>query len=111
MPVYNPMMVPAVEIENLCSAVRELHGCEAVYVQTVPVHERMPDGTTTVWKGDVAVFDLISHPKATRAYAWSHFSDDTTENRRYVAVLHVPPVDSPAKAVRAAIVAEWRKRS
>ena len=44
-----------------------------------------------------------------RAYAWAHESD--AGGRRYVAVLHVPPVDSPRAAVRAAIVQEARERA
>ena len=51
------------------------------------------------------MFDLIDHPTTTRAYAWSHAQGGTTK-RRYVAVLHQGPVDSPQTAVRAAIVPE-----
>jgi len=32
------------------------------------------------------------------------------ERRRFVAVLHAPPVDSPVAAVRAAIGDEYRQR-
>lgn len=49
------------------------------------------------------VFELTGHPTATRAYAWS--------KRRFFAVLHQPPVDSPQAAVRAAIVAEHRSKA
>ena len=42
----------------------------------------------TVWQGDIEVFDLTGHPKATRAYAWSYAT--TGAKRRYVAVLKVP---------------------
>jgi len=57
----------------------------------------------TVWEGIVFVFDLEDHPQATRAYAWSSPIEGSTK-RRYYAVLGVPPIDSPEKAVRAAIV-------
>jgi len=53
------------------------------------------------------VFDLIGHPTATRCYAWSHAT--TGKKRRFVAVLHQGSVDSPEKAVKAAIVGEYRK--
>jgi hypothetical protein len=49
------------------------------------------------------VFELEGHPRATRAYAWSSPIEGGTK-RRFYAVLHVPPVSSPADAVRAAIV-------
>ena len=58
----------------------------------------------TVWEGEVQVFELISHPEATRCYAWSYEVPDS--KRRFVAVLHKPPVDSPVAAVRAAILDE-----
>ena len=47
------------------------------------------------------------HPTATRTYAWSSAIEGSTK-RRFFAVLHQPPVDSPQAAVRAAIVAENR---
>jgi hypothetical protein len=67
----------------------------------------------TAWEGVVHVFDLAGHPTATRAYAWSSPTEGSTK-RRFFAVLHRPPVDSPRAAVRAAIVAEnqaGRKRN
>lgn len=88
----------------LREAIRGLHGCASRWVESVPVHE-VHDGRT-VWQGGVQLFDLIGHPKATRAYAWSH--ETKGGKRRFVAVLHLPPVDSPQAAVRAAIVEEHR---
>jgi len=61
-----------------------------------------------VWDGIVEVFDLVGHPKAPKIYAWAHDTDDPKEPRRYVTVLHLPPVTSPLLAVRAAIVQEFR---
>jgi hypothetical protein len=61
----------------------------------------------TVWEGMVHVFDLANHPTATRAYAWSSPIKGSTK-RRFFAVLHQPPVDSPQAAVQAAIIAEHR---
>jgi len=88
----------------LKQAVESQHGGAATYVQSVPIHEE--HNGQTVWDGMVAVFDLTGHPKATRAYAWSYERPDG--GRRYFAVLHAPPVQSPREAVRAAIVAEAR---
>lgn len=62
----------------------------------------------TVWEGDVQVFALVGHPTAKRCYAWSHASEGT--KRRFYAVLHAPPVDSPLTAVRASIVVEAKKK-
>jgi hypothetical protein len=50
--------------------------------------------------------DLEGHATANRAYAWSYERPDG--KRRFVAVLHVPPVTGPREAVRAAIVAEQK---
>ena len=49
------------------------------------------------------VFTLKRHPTARICYAWE-------VDGQVTAVLHEPPVDSPLAAVRAAIVAEHRKR-
>src|SRR5882757_128722 len=95
-------------IKELQRAIRDLHGAKASHVETVPVKE-VHQGQT-VWEGDVEVFDLEDHPQAPRAYAWSHHIDDTSERKRYVAVLHIPPVTSPETAVKAAIVQEHRER-
>jgi hypothetical protein len=61
-----------------------------------------------VWEGIVHDFDLEGHPTATRAYAWSS-PIEGSDKRRFYAVVHVPPVSSPADAVRAATVANHRK--
>jgi len=60
-------------------------------------------GEKSVWSGIVSVFSLEGHPQATRCYAWSSPIEGSTK-RRFYAVLHIPPVDSPEKAVRASIV-------
>lgn len=92
-------------IEELQNAILNLHSCEADYVETVPITETFQD--QIVWEGSVEVFNLRGHPKAKRAFAWSH---ETDKGRRYVTVLELPPIDSAQKAVRAAIVDEARKQ-
>jgi hypothetical protein len=88
--------------------VSQLHNCGAVWRETVPVHEIFQG--QTVWQGEVEVFDLTGHPKAKRAYAWSHREGENDEGERFVTVLEVPPVDSPVTAVRASIMADRQKR-
>jgi hypothetical protein len=54
--------------------------------------------------------DLAGHPdRDPRLCLWSSPIEGSTK-RRFVAVLHQPPVDSPQAAVRAGIVAESRNR-
>src|SRR5437870_6988504 len=93
----DPAGLPALE-----EAIRHLHGCEPTWVESVPVRETF--NGRTVWEGEVQVFDVKGHPKARRCYAWSRAAEG--EKRRFVAVLHDWPIDSPVKAVRASIVAE-----
>lgn len=92
-------------ISELRAAIRQLHGCQAYHAETVSVTESFQG--EVVWQGEVEVFNLRGHPKAERAYAWAH---DTDNGKRYVAVLKLPPVDSPQSAVKAAIVDEARKQ-
>lgn len=99
-------MTDAAEIAELQGAILKLHGVQAAHVESVPVREMFQG--QVVWDGTVEVFDLTGHATASRAYAWSHEAD--SGGRRFVAVLHAPPVDTPLKAVRAALVAEHRQR-
>jgi hypothetical protein len=92
------------DIGHLNEAIHNLHGCDSTWIKSVPVQETFQG--QTVWQGTVHVFELQGHPTAKRCYAWSHAT--TGEKRRFVAVLHQGPVDSPEKAVRAAIVQEQR---
>ncbi len=91
-------------IERLKQVIFHLHKADSIWVETVPVHEMFQG--QTVWQGDVEVFDLRNHPKAKRAYAWSHAVDRGNVSERFVAVLEIPPVTSPETAVKVAIAAE-----
>ena len=90
-------------IAELQAVFLKLHNCDAEYVETVPVVEQFQG--ETIFQGDVEVFDLTGHPKATRGYGWGY---TTTESggRRYFTVLELPPVTSPQTAVKAAIMSE-----
>ncbi len=94
-----------VEADQLKRAVEAQHICRATLAQSIPILETFKD--QTVWEGIVHVFDLEGHPQASRAYAWAS-PVEGSDNRRFFAVLHIPPIMSPLDAVRAAIVAEHR---
>ena len=91
-------------IEELQDVIRHLHGVESKHVESVPVKETFQG--KTVWEGIVEVFELHGHPKAARAYVWSHEADG--KKRKHVTVLHIGPITSAAAAVRAVIVQEFR---
>src|ERR1039457_5633 len=93
-------------LEELREVIRRLHGVEAIHVLSVPVKETFKG--TTVWEGIVEVFDLFGHPRAPRVYAWSHDTDDPSQPKKHVTVLHIPPVLSAAMAERAAITQEFK---
>jgi hypothetical protein len=95
-------------IARIQVAVSQLHNCGAVWRFTVPVHEVF--NGQTVWQGEVEVFDLNGHPKAKRAYAWSHREGKDDTGERFVAVLELPPVESAVTAVRASIMSDAKKR-
>jgi hypothetical protein len=102
------MAVSMTSDENqLREAVERMHGGTARLAQSVPVRETFEG--KSVWEGVVHVFDLTDHPTATRAYAWSSPIEGSTK-RRFFAVLHHLPVDSPQAGVKAAIVADHRAR-
>ncbi|MGP8049752.1 MAG: hypothetical protein ACLPYB_04000 [Desulfobaccales bacterium] len=92
--------------DELRRAVERLHNCKASHIEDIAIIEKF--GENTVWSGIVSVFEIVGHPKATKCYAWSSPIEGSTK-RRYYAVLHIPPVDSPEKAVRASIVYAHRE--
>ena len=92
-------------VARLQDAIRRLNGCDSKHVETVLVSESLLSfKQNTVWKGEVAVFEIYDHPLAKRAYAWS--SQLPNKEMRYVVVLEVPPVSSPHTAVQAALAAQ-----
>jgi hypothetical protein len=97
-------MIDPAGIATLVEAIRSLHGVEARHVETAHVHQKRKG--ETAWSGYVEVFDLVGHPQATRAYAWSEATAGA--ERRLFAVLGVGPIDSPTKAVLASILADAR---
>ncbi len=90
----------------LVEAINNLHGCNANWIEFVPIKETFKG--QTVWEGVVQVFELIDHPTAKKCYAWSYVVDNSGK-RKFVAVLHQKPVISPSTAVKAAIVGTYRK--
>ena len=61
-------------IQELREVIHRLHDANATHVESVPVKETFQG--QTIWDGIVEVFDLKGHPKANRAYAWVHHTDD-----------------------------------
>ena len=96
------------EIDNLKKVVEKLHCCKASYVDQVAVIEKYSD--KTVWSGIVYIFQLIENPQGSLCYAWSLLNPESKKTK-YYAVLHIPPIDSPEKAVRASIVHDHKKIS
>ena len=84
--------------------INQLHGCSATWAESAPVHEVFKG--QTIWRGVVEVFDLSGHPKAKRAYGWSHRDGPDDKDERFVTVLELPPVDSAKTAVQVAAVKE-----
>jgi hypothetical protein len=96
-------------IERLKQVIFHLHKADSEHVQSVPVEEVFRG--RTIWKGIVEVFNLIRHPKAKRCYAWSHRAGKDDKDERFVAVLELPPVDSPQAAVKVAVASEIKGKS
>ncbi len=92
-------------IKETKKAILNLHKCKSKWLESVPVKETFEG--ETVWEGIVQVFELIDHPTAKKCYAWSYIVDESGK-RKFFAVLHQGPVDSPEKAVRAAILSDNR---
>ncbi|SRR6266576_4637747 len=92
-------------VKRLQEAIKETRRCDSKHVESVPVVEQSEG--QTAWEGTVEVFDLIGHPQAKRAYAWSYRDGDKIKS---VTILEIPPVDSPQSAVKVAIAAKARAK-
>jgi hypothetical protein len=98
-------IVISAEFKDIKKAVEQLHNCKASHIEDVTVIEKF--GDKIVWRGIVHVFKIDGSDKASICYAWSS-PIKGSKKRRYYAVLHVPPIDSPEKAVRASIVKDHK---
>jgi hypothetical protein len=94
------------EIERLQKTFRDLHGCDSIHSMSVPVHETFQG--QRAWEGTVEVFFLPDHPRAEEGYAWSYKA--ANGETRYVAILGIPPLNTPIDAVRAYITAQAKKQ-
>jgi hypothetical protein len=95
-------------IKELQEAIQETHGCESQYIESVLVNEVF--NHQNVWVGEVAVFDLIGHRTAKRAYAWNyHERKEGKMLSEATVVLELPPVNSAQTAVKIAIAAKARR--
>jgi len=83
-------------IDRFRHAIRQTHGSESQLVGRERIDERFEG--ERVWQGEVLIFDLLDNPMSTRCYAWE-------VDGQVTAVLHIGPIDSPLKAVRASILA------
>jgi hypothetical protein len=81
-------------IQTLRDAVRRIHNCDAVHVQSLPV--AVESEGKIVWQGTVELFNLKNHSRAKRCYAWMHPPGHPVVSK---VVLEIPPIDSPRKAV------------
>ena len=90
---------------DLQKAIEDLHNCSASFQKSVPIKEEFEG--RMAWEGIVHIFDLTDHPEANKCYFWSSHIEDS-EKRKSYAVLHIPPVDSSEKVVRASIIKDFR---
>lgn len=88
-----------IQLLLLQAAIELLYLCDARHLESVWVDEQFQGAC--FWEGDVEVFEIKGHPKATRCYAW--LRPDESGRIRPVALLNKFPVSSPETAVRASI--------
>lgn len=91
-------------IERIQNAIEKLHNCRATHSASIPVNDVFRG--QTVWQGVVEIF-TVDHPKARRCFAW----EIDGEPKDWVAVLEIPPVESPETAVKAYVVSLGRKKA
>lgn len=86
-------------IEKYTAAISDLLGCEANHLHATEVF--LEGGDCPIFEGEIDTFDLVNHPTADQAFAWSYCEDDGSI--RYLALLKSAEIPSPADAVATAI--------
>jgi len=61
-----------------------------------------------VWEGSVSVFK-VDHAETDTCFAWSS-PVEGSDNRKFYAVLKIPPVETAQDAVKASIIDDYRNR-
>ena len=80
-------------LSQLKQAIRTTHGCDSLHISTTRDVPQLEGATE--WDGDVEIFEIIGHPKASRCHAWGH-----EENGQFkaTALLELASADSPSTA-------------
>src|SRR5690349_19509147 len=87
-------------IAQLRNTVEIMHRCTARHLKSTPISELF--GGEIPRDGVVETCEITGSTQAKRCYAWSFIEN---EERRYVAVLEIPPIDSAETAVKMAMSA------
>jgi len=83
------------EISELKAAVERAHRCPATYRASERVREQNQ-------QYEVALFDILGHPRALLCYAWLA-AGESPDKRRAMTVLREGPIHTSADAVRFAL--------
>lgn len=94
------------DIDDLKRAIRHIYNYKVSHAGEVAVIEK--HGSNTVWGGIVHIFKIKDHPKTDTCYAWASPIEGSAK-MKYYAALKILPIDSPEKAVRAAIIQDYKK--
>ncbi|HUR47175.1 MAG TPA: hypothetical protein VMZ27_14945, partial [Candidatus Saccharimonadales bacterium] len=89
-------------IERLQQVIRQLHQCESIHLESVPVQESFRG--KVVWEGEVEVFTTSDHPKVNRIYAWQFI--DKEKKERFAAIPALRTIPSAAVAVKVFLMTE-----
>lgn len=90
---------------ELQKVIERKYHCSATHCETVFVEEKAA-GIETVWSGFVEIFDLRGHDYANVCYAWQSIR---TTGIRTFSVLGSTVIDSPNRAIQAAIFVDAEK--
>lgn len=89
-------------------AIRENFGCEASFVEAVPVNETFRG--ELMWEGLVHVYELKGHASAERCYVWAELVAALSPKEIVYTVLQTDVIDTPLKAVQASLVKRYKDR-
>ena len=92
-------------IERLQQVIRQLHQCDAIHLESMPVQESFRGNV--IWDGEVEVFATSDHPKVNRIYAWRFI--DKEKKERFAAIPALRTIPSASAAVKVFLMTESDK--
>jgi hypothetical protein len=77
--------------------------------KTPKLHKKL--NGAAIWHGAVEVFDIAGHPKVSQCFDLASMDWAKDQRTPFVAMMRIPPVDTPQKAAQASVIADFKRKA